>query len=66
MSLWTAMEENPAFTRLMTWLVLEGELTAGGLLVFLSYLRAAFKPLANFTKYSGRVAKASAASDRVM
>ncbi len=23
-SLWTAMEENPAFTRLMTWLVLEG------------------------------------------
>lgn len=49
-----------------TWLVLEGELTAGSLLVFLSYLRAAFKPLANFTKYSGRVAKASAASDRVI
>ncbi len=48
------------------YLVLEGELTAGSLLVFLSYLRAAFKPLANFTKYSGRIAKASAAGDRVM
>lgn len=49
-----------------TWLVLQGELTAGSMLVFLSYLRAAFKPLANFTKYSGRVAKASAAGERVL
>jgi len=49
-----------------TWLVLRGELTAGSLLVFLSYLRAAFKPLQNFTKYSGRIAKASAAGERVM
>jgi len=49
-----------------TWLVLQGDLTAGSLLVFLSYLKAAFKPLQNFTKYSGRVAKASAAGERVM
>ncbi len=49
-----------------TWLVIEGELTAGSLLVFLSYLKAAFKPLANFTKYSGRIAKASAAGERVI
>lgn len=49
-----------------SYLVIEGELTAGSLLVFLSYLRAAFKPLANFTKYSGRLAKASAAGERVM
>lgn len=49
-----------------TWLVLQGELTAGSLLVFLSYLKAAFKPLQNFAKYSGRVAKASAAGDRVI
>lgn len=48
------------------YLVLQGELTAGSLLVFLSYLKAAFKPLANFTKYSGRIAKASAAGERVM
>jgi ATP-binding cassette subfamily B protein len=48
------------------YLVIQGELTAGSLLVFLSYLRAAFKPLANFTKYSGRIAKASAAGERVM
>lgn len=49
-----------------TYLVLEGELTAGSLLVFMSYLKAATKPLANFTKYSGRIAKASAAGDRVL
>ncbi len=49
-----------------TYLVINGELTAGSLLVFLSYLRGAFKPLQNFTKYSGRIAKASAAGERVM
>lgn len=49
-----------------TYLVINGELTAGSLLVFLSYLKAAFKPLQNFTKYSGRIAKASAAGERVI
>lgn len=49
-----------------TYLVLDGEITAGSLLVFLSYLKAGFKPLQNFSKYSGRIAKASAAGERVI
>jgi len=49
-----------------TVLVLRGALTAGELLVFLSYLKAAFKPMQDFAKYSGRMAKASAAGDRVI
>ena len=49
-----------------TVLVLRSELSAGELLVFLSYLKAAFKPMQDFAKYSGRMAKASAAGERVM
>ena len=49
-----------------TYLVMQGALTAGSLLVFLSYLKAVFKPLQNLSKYAGRIAKASAAGDRVM
>ena len=49
-----------------TVLILRGALTAGELLVFLSYLKAAFKPLQDFAKYSGRIAKASAAGERVI
>ncbi|MFT5139479.1 MAG: ATP-binding cassette subfamily B protein [Lysobacterales bacterium] len=49
-----------------TVLVLRGALTAGELLVFLSYLRAAFKPMQDFAKYSGRLAKASASGERVI
>ena len=49
-----------------TVLILRGSLSAGGLLVFLSYLKAAFKPMQDFAKYSGRMAKASAAGERVM
>ena len=49
-----------------TLLVLRGSLTAGELLVFLSYLKAAFKPMQDFAKYSGRMAKASAAGERVI
>jgi ATP-binding cassette subfamily B protein len=47
-------------------LVLRGELTPGELLVFLSYLRAAFRPVRNFAKYTARIAKASAAGERVL
>ncbi|MBT8401474.1 MAG: ABC transporter ATP-binding protein/permease, partial [Rhodothermia bacterium] len=47
-------------------LVLRGGLTPGELLVFLSYLKAMFKPMQDFAKYSSRLAKASAASERVM
>lgn len=49
-----------------TILILEGSLSAGELLVFLSYLKAAFKPMQDFAKYSGRMAKASAAGERVI
>ena len=49
-----------------TLLVLGGSLSAGELLVFLSYLKALFKPMQDFAKYSGRMAKASAAGERVI
>lgn len=47
-------------------LVLRGVLTAGGLVVFLTYLKNAFKPVRDFAKYTGRLAKASAAGERVL
>ena len=57
-------------TALVLWrgaeLVLSDALTPGDLLVFLSYLKNAFKPLRNFAKYTGRLAKASAAGDRIL
>lgn len=49
-----------------TRLVLRGELSPGELLVFLSYLKAAFKPVQSYAKYTARLAKASAAGDRVL
>ena len=49
-----------------TLLVLKNELSPGELIVFLSYLRSAFKPLRNFAKYTGRLSKASAAAERVI
>ena len=57
-------------TALVLWygthLVLSSALTPGGLLVFLFYLKTAFKPVRNFAKYLGRLAKASAAGDRIL
>jgi ATP-binding cassette subfamily B protein len=47
-------------------LVLRGELTAGELLVFVTYLRNTFRPVRDFAKYTGRLAKASAAGERVL
>ncbi|MGE5698789.1 MAG: ABC transporter ATP-binding protein [Deltaproteobacteria bacterium] len=47
-------------------LVMENVLTPGDLLVFLAYLKDAFKPVRNFAKFTGRLAKASAACDRVV
>jgi ATP-binding cassette subfamily B protein len=47
-------------------LVLRKELTSGDLLVFLAYLRYAYRPLQDFSKYTGRMAKASAAGARVL
>ncbi|HEX8217690.1 MAG TPA: ABC transporter transmembrane domain-containing protein [Chloroflexia bacterium] len=57
-------------TGLVLWqganLVLEGALSAGELLVFLTYLKNGFKPVRDFAKYTGRLAKATAAGERVM
>lgn len=57
-------------TALVLWrgghLVLIGALTPGDLLVFLTYLRRAFNPLQDFAKYSARLAKATAAGERVL
>jgi ATP-binding cassette subfamily B protein len=46
--------------------VMRGELSVGGLLVFLSYLRTSFRPVRNFAKYSARISRASAAAERVL
>jgi ATP-binding cassette, subfamily B, bacterial len=49
-----------------TRLVLGGVITPGDLIVFLAYLKNAFKPVQDFAKYTGRLAKATAAGERVM
>ena len=57
-------------TALVLWFgarsVLRGVITAGDLIVFLTYLRTAFRPVRDFAKYTGRLAKASAAGERVL
>lgn len=57
-------------TALVLWygarLVLQAALTPGDLLVFVSYLKNAFKPMRDFAKYTARLAKAVAAGDRVL
>ena len=57
-------------TALVLWygalLVLRGSMTPGDLVVFLTYLRRAFKPARDFAKYTARLAKASAAGERVL
>lgn len=45
--------------------VLTGGMTAGGLLVFLAYLRALNKPLRQITKLAGQTAKATTCAERV-
>ena len=47
-------------------LVLSGGLTAGELVVFLTYLKSALKPVRDFAKYTARLAKAVAAGERVL
>lgn len=46
--------------------VLDGALTPGELTVFLTYLKAAFKPMRDIAKYTGRIAQAAASSERVV
>jgi ATP-binding cassette subfamily B protein len=48
------------------WLVLHGELTPGELLVFLAYLKSATKPMQESARYTARLAKATAAGERVL
>ena len=49
-----------------TRLVLRGAITSGDLLVFLAYLKSAYRPVQDFAKYSSRLAKATAAGERVI
>jgi ATP-binding cassette subfamily B protein len=57
-------------TALVLWygaiLVVRHEMTAGDLLVFLAYLKATFRPVRDFAKYTGRLAKAAASAERVL
>lgn len=45
--------------------VLSGQLTPGELVVFISYLKSAFKPMRDLAKYTGRLAKAAASGERI-
>ena len=47
-------------------LVLAEQLTPGDLVVFLTYLKRGFRPLQDFAKYAGRLAKATAAGERIV
>jgi ATP-binding cassette subfamily B protein len=59
-----------ASTALVLWygsrLVLGGELTPGELLVFMTYLKNAFRPVRDLAKYAGRLVKATASGERVI
>lgn len=46
--------------------VLAGMLTPGELVVFLTYLKATFKPMRDLAKYTGRIAAAAASGERVV
>jgi len=57
-------------TALVLWrgaiLVQRGAITPGDLVLFLLYLKAAFKPMRDLAKYTGRLAAAAAAGERVL
>ncbi|RJP17132.1 MAG: ABC transporter ATP-binding protein [Candidatus Abyssobacteria bacterium SURF_5] len=57
-------------TALVLWvgarLVIDGSLTAGDLIVYMAYLRSAFRPMQDLAKYTSRIAKATAAGERVL
>lgn len=46
--------------------VLAGALTPGELVVFITYLKAAFKPMRDLAKYTGRIAQAAASGERIV
>jgi ATP-binding cassette subfamily B protein len=45
--------------------ILHGCLTVGQLMVFLSYLASLFKPIREISKFTGRIAKSTAAMERI-
>ncbi|MEM6445402.1 MAG: ABC transporter ATP-binding protein [Cyanobacteria bacterium P01_D01_bin.123] len=57
-------------TALVLWrgtiLVIERSLTPGDLLVFISYLKTAFKPMRQLAKYTGQISKATASGERIL
>lgn len=46
--------------------VVNGALTPGELIVFLAYLKGAFRPIRDLAKYAGRIAKGAASAERIM
>ncbi|MCS4484932.1 ABC transporter ATP-binding protein/permease [Gleimia sp. 6138-11-ORH1] len=46
--------------------VMNGFMTIGELVLFITYLRTTMKPLRDMAKYTGRIAKASASGERVV
>ena len=57
-------------TSIVLWrgvqLVIEGTVTPGDLLVFITYLKVAFKPMRQLAKYTGQIAKAIASGERIV
>lgn len=57
-------------TALVLWYgageVVRGELTPGDLLVFLTYFKNSMRPARDYAKFSGRLAKAAAAGERII
>ncbi|HEV8606239.1 MAG TPA: ABC transporter ATP-binding protein [Tepidisphaeraceae bacterium] len=47
-------------------LINDHAMTAGDMIIFLTYLKRAFNPMQDFAKYSSRLAKATAAGERVI
>lgn len=45
--------------------VLRGAMTPGDMVLFLTYLKIAMKPLRDMAKYTGRIARASASGERI-
>lgn len=45
--------------------VVDGAISPGELVVFLTYLKTTFKPLRDLAKYTGRIARAAASGERV-
>lgn len=57
-------------TSIVLWrgvqLVMVSQITPGDLLVFITYLKVAFKPMRQLAKYTGQIAKAIASGERII